>query len=75
MAQADFNVPVSGRVYKTTKAIAATVTTVGGVVALFITAMADGSIGSAEWGTIGTGILTAGATIAAVWGVENRPKV
>lgn len=63
---------VNENVQSAAKAVAATLTTVGGVVALFVTAIADGSVGNAEWGTLLTAGLTAGATIYGVWKVRNN---
>jgi hypothetical protein len=59
---------------KATKAVAATLTSAAGVVALAVTAMGDGSVSWAEGGTLLTAVLTAAATIGAVWGVRNDPK-
>lgn len=63
---------VNANVQSAAKAVVATVTTVGGLVALFVTAIADGSVGDAEWGTLLTGALTAGATIYGVWKTRNK---
>jgi hypothetical protein len=68
------NIPVREPVMTATKAVVATITTVGGWVALLVTAMGDGGIGSAEVGTLVTGALTAIATIGGVWGVKNKMK-
>jgi hypothetical protein len=74
MSEPSFETRVNPRVQSAAKAVAATITTVGGVAALFITSIADGSIGTAEWGTLLTGALTAGATIVSVWRTENKAK-
>lgn len=66
-------VPTGKVVQSAAKAVAATITAVSGVVALFVTAVADGSVSGAEWGTILTGVLTGVATVAGVWKTRNVP--
>lgn len=68
------NFPVPEPVQKATKAIAATVTTVSGVVALAVTSIADGSISWDEGGKLLGALAVAAATIYGVWKVENKPK-
>jgi hypothetical protein len=70
----DFNTPFNEQVQTATKAVWATLTTAAGVVALFVTAIADGSVSTAEWGTIVTGVLTGAATVGAVWTARNKDK-
>jgi len=68
------NIPVPEPVQKATKAIAATVTTVSGVVALAVTSIADGSISWDEGGKLLGALAVAAATIYGVWKVENKTK-
>lgn len=68
------NVPVPDPVQSAAKAVAATVTTVSGVVALFVASIADGSISWDEGGKLLGAIAVAGATIYGVWKTENKPQ-
>ena len=70
----DLKVTVPEPVQTAAKAVAATLTSLSGFVALFLTAVGDGSVSWAEGGTLLTAGATAVATIAAVWGIENRDK-
>lgn len=74
MSEPTIQVPVSDVVFKATKSVAATITTVLGVLTLFGTSISDGSLSWAEGGTLIGAIATAGATIAAVWRVPNEVK-
>lgn len=74
MSSFEPKVPVSEPVYKATKAIAATITTVAGVFTLFGTAISDGDLSWGEGGTLIGGIVTAIATITAVWTFKNEVK-
>lgn len=67
-------VPVPQRAYTAAKALAATATTVAGVVTLFVTDVADGSLSWDEGGTLIGAVVAAVATIYAVWRVPNSPK-
>jgi hypothetical protein len=67
-------VPVPEPVYKTTKAVWATVTTVAGLLALIIKCIADGGVGSGEIGELIIGAATAVAAISTVWGFSNEVK-
>jgi hypothetical protein len=68
------NVPVPQPVYTAAKAVAATVTTAAGVVTLFVTDIADGSLSWDEGGTLIGAVVTAVVTIGAVWGTRNNRK-
>lgn len=68
------NLPVPAPVQSAAKAVAATITTAAGVVALFVTSVADGNLSWDEGGTLIGAVVTAGATIAAVWGTRNTDK-
>lgn len=70
----DLKVDVPDQVVTAAKSVAATVTSLAGVLALFLTAVGDGSVSWAEGGTLLTAVLTAVATVGAVWRVENKPK-
>ncbi len=72
--QPPFSTRISEPIQTATKAVAATITSVGGLVALFVTAVADGSVSGAEWGTLLTAGLTAVATVAGVWSARNKAK-
>jgi len=65
-------VPIPVVVQKTTKAVAASITTGLGVLALFATDIADGSLTWDEGGTLLAAGAAAVATIAAVWRVPNE---
>lgn len=71
----ELEVPVPEVVQTSAKAVAATLTSLAGVVALFLTAVGDGSVSWAEGGTLLTAILTGVATVGAVWGKKNHPKM
>lgn len=68
------NFPVPNQVQTAAKAIAATVTTVSGVVALFVTSIADGSISWDEGGKLIGAAAVAAATIYGVWKTPNKDK-
>lgn len=68
------NIPVPEPVRKATKAIAATITTAAGVVALAVTSFADGSVSWDEGGKLIGAIVVAGSTIYGVWKLKNEPK-
>lgn len=70
----ELQVPVPDQVVTGAKAVAATVTSFLGVLTLFLTAVGDGSVSWAEGGTLLTAVLTAVATVGAVWRTENKPK-
>jgi hypothetical protein len=70
----DLSVPVPEPVQTAAKAVAATLTSAAGVVALFLTAVGDGSVSWAEGGTLLTAVLTGVATVSAVWAKSNKPK-
>jgi len=70
----DLQVPVPEQVTTAAKAVAATLASAAGVLALFITSVSDGSVSWAEGGTLLTAVLTAVATVSAVFGVKNQPK-
>jgi hypothetical protein len=70
----DLKVPVPEPVYTAAKAVWAAGTSAAGVLALFITSVADGSISWAEGGTLLTAVLTAVATVGAVFGAKNKRK-
>lgn len=72
--QVPVNESVRRTVDKATKAIAATATTVTGVVALVGTMVADGVFTWGEGGTLIGAVVTAATTIWAVWRVPNDPK-
>lgn len=57
-----------------TKAVAATVTTAAGVLALAVTSIVDGQLSWDEGGSLIGAVITAAATIGAVWRVRNKPK-
>lgn len=67
-------IPMSELVFKTTKAVAATLTTTVGVLGLFATQVADGALTWSEGGTLIGAVATAVATVAAVWRVTNEVK-
>jgi len=56
------------------KALAATITTVLGVLALFIDSMADGDLSLDEIGKLVGAVVVAVGTVIAVWATRNRPK-
>lgn len=68
----DPNVPVSKNVQSAAKAVAATLASLSGLVALFLTAAGDGSVSAAEGGTLLTAALTAVATVVAVYTKRNK---
>ena len=70
----ELEVPVPEEVRTAAKSVAATLTSLAGVVALFITAVGDGSVSWAEGGTLLTAVLTAVATVGAVWRTKNKVK-
>lgn len=69
------NYPVNEEIQTATKAVVATVTTLGTFLALFLTDIGDGSIGSGEVGGLVTAGLGAIATITGVWTFRNRKKL
>lgn len=69
-----FDTRVNEPVQTATKAVYATLTSASGLVALFVTAIADGSVSGAEWGTLLTGALASAATVGAVWKARNKRK-
>lgn len=68
------SVNVPERVTTAAKAVAATTVTAGGVVALVVKSIADGSITWDEAGEIIGAAVVAAGTVAAVWRTENKPK-
>lgn len=72
--QPEFKTRVNEPIHTATKALWGTLTTAAGIVALFATAAADGSVSGAEWGTLGTAVLTGVATVTAVWNARNKRK-
>lgn len=68
------NLPVPPPVQSAAKAIAATLTTASGVVALFVTSVADGSITWDEGGKLLGALAVAAAAVYSVWRTENKPK-
>ena len=68
----DFETPVGEAVQSSAKAVVATLTSLGGLAALFVTAVADGSVSGAEYGTLLTAVLTGVATVAGVWAKRNK---
>lgn len=70
----ELQVPVPEQAVTAAKSVAATLTSLAGVVAVFLTAVGDGSVSWAEGGTLLTAVLTGVATVAAVWRTENKPK-
>lgn len=68
------SVNVPEQVTRASKAVAATITTVSGVVALFVASLADGSVSWDEAGKLIAAAGVAGATVLAVWRTENKPK-
>lgn len=70
----EFSVKVPEQVTTAAKALWAAGTSAAGVLALFITAIGDGSVSAAEGGTLFTAVVTAVATIGAVFGAKNKPK-
>jgi hypothetical protein len=74
MSNPNLNLPVPEPAYTAAKAVAATATTAVGVVTLFVASVADGQLGWEEGGTLIGAVLTAAATIAAVWKARNKPK-
>ena len=68
------NVPVSEPVQTAAKAVAATITTAAGVVALFVASIADGMLSWTEGGNLIGAVVAAGGTVAAVWKTRNKPK-
>ena len=72
MSEVPFDTRISEPIQKATKAVVATLTSLGGLAALFATAVADGSVSGAEWGTLLTAGLTAAATVAGVWATRNK---
>lgn len=74
MTDPNLNVPVPQPVLNTAKAVAATVTTGLGVLALFISSIGDGSISWDEGGKLLGAVVAAAATVGAVWRTENKPK-
>jgi hypothetical protein len=68
------NVPVPAPVQSAAKAVAASIATLSGWVALFVTSVADGSVSWDEGGKlIGAGAVAL-ATIYGVFKVPNKPK-
>lgn len=65
-------VPIPEVVQSATKSVVATITTGLGVLGLFATAIADGSLSWTEGGYLIGAVTTAVATIAAVWRVPNE---
>lgn len=68
------NFPVPAPAQTAAKAVAATITTVSGVVALFVTSIADGSVSWDEGGKLIGAVAVAAATIVSVWKTRNKPK-
>jgi hypothetical protein len=68
------NIPVPEPVQTATKAIAAAWTTVGGVIALFATSIADGSISWDEGGKLLGAAVFAAGTVFAVYTTRNKEK-
>lgn len=66
------SVPVPEVVQRGTKAVVATITLTAGVLGLFATAIADGSLSWTEGGTLIGALATAITTIAGVWRVPNE---
>lgn len=66
------NLPVPEPVQSAAKAVAATITTLAGVVALAVTDIADGSISWDEGGKLLGAIAVALATIYGVWKTKNK---
>lgn len=74
MSGPNLNVPVPEPVQTATKAVAATVTTITGVIALAVTSIADGSLSWDEGGKLLGALAVAGATIYGVWRTRNKDK-
>lgn len=68
------NVNVPQSVVTAAKAVAATATTAVGVVTLFVTQVSDGVYTWDEGGTLIGAVVTAAATIGAVWKTRNKVK-
>lgn len=68
------NVPVPEPVVTAAKAVAATATTGIGVLALFVSQVADGTYTWDEGGTLIGAVVAAAATIGAVWKTRNKVK-
>lgn len=59
-------------VQKSTKSVVASVTTILGVLTLFGTSISDGTLTWSEGGTLIGAVVTAVATVTAVWRVPNE---
>lgn len=68
------NFPVPEPVQTISKALSAAWVTAGGVIALFVTSVADGSISWDEGGKLIGAVTVAAATIGAVWKTRNKDK-
>lgn len=69
------SLPAPPPVQSAAKAVAASLTTLSGWVALLVTSVADGSISWDESGKLIGAAVAAVATIYAVWRTPNKPKV
>lgn len=67
-------VDVPEPVMSSAKAVAAAVPTVAGLVALFVSQVADGSMSGAEGWTFAGAVVTAVTTIVAVFQTRNKVK-
>lgn len=74
MSQPNLNLPVPEPVQTAAKAVAATITTASGVLALAVTSIADGSISWDEGGKLLGALTVAAATVATVWRTRNTPQ-
>lgn len=68
------NLPVPEPVQTASKAISAAWVTAGGVIALFVTSVADGSISWDEGGKLIGAVVVAATAIGAVWRTRNKPR-
>lgn len=54
------------------KSVVATITSLAGLATLFATAIGDGSVSTAEVGTLVTAAITGVATVIGVWAKRNK---